>query len=343
MVSEWSSDVCCCDVDERVSDTDGEPGTGSANDHHATSEPDSDGGTDGDVYGDGGRNGAAHLPVAEEWSEHRGGDFNELYDAGDHDFRQRIGVRGSGDEHGRDGDERVSDTDGEPGTGSANDHHATSEPDSDGGTDGDVYGDGGRNGAAHLPVAEEWSEHRGGDFNELYDAGDHDFRQRIGVRGSGDEHGRDGDERVSDTDGECGTGSANDHHATSEPDSDGGTDGDVYGDGGRNGAAHLPVAEERSEHRGGDFNELYDAGDHDFRQRIGVQGSGDEHGWDGDERVSDTDGECGTGSANDHHAASEPDSDGGTDSDVYGDGGRNAAADLRVAEERSEHRGGDVK
>ena len=59
------------------------------------------------------------------------------------------------------------------------------------------------------------------------------------------------------------SGSANDHDAASEPDSDGRTDGDVHGGGGRDGAAELPVAEERSEHRGGDGEQLHDASDGD--------------------------------------------------------------------------------
>src|SRR5258708_28839329 len=41
----------------------------------------------------------------------------------------------------------------------------------------------------------------------------------------------------------------------------GGTDGELRGSGGRNGAAELPVAEERREHRRCDFGELHDAGD----------------------------------------------------------------------------------
>ena len=49
-----------------------------------------------------------------------------------------------------------------------------------------------------------------------------------------------------------------------------GADGDVHGGGGRDGAARLPVAEERSEHRGGDGDELHDASNGDDRQRIDV-------------------------------------------------------------------------
>src|SRR5207244_3364826 len=44
-------------------------------DHHAASEPDSDGGTDRHVHGGGHRHSTVELPVAEEWHGHQRGDF----------------------------------------------------------------------------------------------------------------------------------------------------------------------------------------------------------------------------------------------------------------------------
>ena len=88
------------------------------------------------------------------------------------------------------------------------------------------------------------------------------------------------DEYRGDADGECGGGGADDHDAAGEPDSDGRADGDVHGGGRRDGAAELPVAEERSEHRGGDGEQLHDTGNGDDRQRIDIPRGGDEHGWE---------------------------------------------------------------
>ena len=57
-----------------------------------------------------------------------------------------------------------------------------------------------------------------------------------------------------------GGSSADDHQRNHEPDGNGGSDGDVHGSCGRDGAARLPVAEERSEYRGSNVDELHDAG-----------------------------------------------------------------------------------
>src|SRR5439155_1093454 len=130
----------------------------------------------------------------------------------------------------------------------------------------------------------ERGQHHGSDSGELRDPGNDDSGQRIGVRGGGDEHGGDGDERFSDADGESGPGGARNHHATGEPDGDGGTDGHVYGHRDRDGAAPTLFRSERGQHRGSDSGELRDPGDDDFGQRIGVRGGGDEHGGDGNER-----------------------------------------------------------
>jgi hypothetical protein len=203
--------------------------------------------------------------VAEERHKYRGGDGSELHDPGNDDSGQRVGIHGGGDEHGGDGDEQCSDTDGESGPGSAGDHEPAGESDSDGGTDGDVHGGGDRDRAIELSVAEERGEHRGSDGSELHDPGNHDSGQRVGVRGGGEQLCRDGDERFRDTDGESGAGSAGDFDATGESDSDGGTDGDVHGGGDRDRAIELSVAEERGEHRGSDSGELHDTGNDDGR------------------------------------------------------------------------------
>ena len=73
----------------------------------------------------------------------------------------------------------------------------------------------------------------------------------------------DGDQQRSHSHGQCSAGSAVDHHAAGQPDRDGGSDGYVLGDGNRNRAAELSVAEERRSHQRGDFFELHDAGDDD--------------------------------------------------------------------------------
>src|SRR5258708_5341303 len=216
-------------------------------------------GTDRNVHGGGGRNSAARLPVAEERSEYCGSDFSELHDAGYDDLGQWIDVPSGGDEHSGNGNERNRDADGESGSGGADDHRADSESDGNSGTDGDVHGGGGRNSAARLPVAEERSEYCGSDFSKLHDAGYDGLGQWIDVRCGGDEHGRNGNERNRDTDGECGSGGTDDQHAASESDGNRGTDSNVHGGGGRNSAARLPVAEERREYCRSGFSEVQDA------------------------------------------------------------------------------------
>src|SRR6266852_3587781 len=203
--------------------------------------------------------------MAEERGEHRGSHGGKLHDTSHGDLRQRIDVPSGGDEYGGNGYERGSDADGECGSGSADDHDTTGESDGDGGSDGDVHGSGGRNSTARLPMAEERGEHRGSHGGKLHDTSHGDLRQRIDVPSGGDEYGGYGDERGSDADGECGSGSADDHDTTGESDSDGGSDGDVHGSGWRNSTARLPMAEERSEHRGSHGGKLHDTGDGDFR------------------------------------------------------------------------------
>ena len=100
------------------------------------------------------------------------------------------------------------------------------------------------------------------------------------------------------------------------------------------------MAEERGEHRRRHGGELHNASDGDPGQWINIQGGGEQHGRNGDERSGYADGECCSGSSFDHDTAGEPDANGRTDGDVHGGGGRNSTAELPVAEERSEPCGG---
>src|SRR5258708_15255607 len=158
-------------------------------------------------------------------------------EGGEGGVRERVDVRCGGKQHGGDGDEGSGDADSEYGCSGAHNHDAASEPDSDSGTDGELRGDGGGYGAAKLPVAEERSEHRWGNYSELHDGGDNDFRQRIDVRCGGEQHGRDGDEFGGDADGEYGCSGAHNNDGASEPDGDGRTDGELRGGGG---GGHAP-------------------------------------------------------------------------------------------------------
>src|SRR3989441_5169639 len=88
------------------------------------------------------------------------------------------------------------------------------------------------------------------------------FRSRIDVRCGGKQHGRDGDERGSDADGERGGGSANDHDGAGESDGDSGTEWELHGGGGGDGAAEVPVAEERGPQRGSQFREVHNGRGH---------------------------------------------------------------------------------
>ena len=191
-------------------------------------------------------------------------------------------------------------------------------------------------------MAEERSEHRGSDVGELHDAGNSDHGQWIDVRRESEQHGGKHDQHHSHADGERGGGCADDYDAAGESDGDGRADGDVWSGGGRDGAAELPVAEERAEHRGSDVGELHDAGNSDHGQWIDVRRGGEQHGGKRDEQSGDADGERGGGCADDYDAAGESDGDGRTDSDVWSGGWRDGAAELPVAEEWSEHRGSDV-
>ena len=138
--------------------------------------------------------------------------------------------------------------------------------------------------AGTAPLSYQWQKNgvniAGATASELHDTSNSDDGQRIDVRCGGEQHSGKCDERGGDTDGERGGGGANDHDAAGEPDGDGGTDGDVHGGGRRDGAAELPMAEERGEYRGGDGEQLYDARDGHDGQRIDIPSGGDEHGWE---------------------------------------------------------------
>ncbi len=76
--------------------------------------------------------------------------------------------------------------------------------------------------------------------------------------------------RCSHADRECRFGSANDHHAAGKSGRDGRPNSNVLRSSHGHDAAELPVAEERSEHRGRDFVELYDALNDYGRWRLDV-------------------------------------------------------------------------
>src|SRR5258708_19242489 len=97
-------------------------------------------------------------------------------------------------------------------------------------------------------------------------------------------------------DGGRGSGGVDDQSAASESDGNRGTDGNVHGGGGRDSAARLPVAEERSEYCGSDFSELHDAGYDDLGQWIDVRCGGDEHRRNGNPRNKAPNAETGPGS-----------------------------------------------
>jgi hypothetical protein len=191
--------------------------------------------------------------MAEEWSECRGGDLGELYHARNRYLRQWVNIRRCSDQHCGDGVECGGDTDRESNSGGANDYDAAREPDGDDGTDGNVYGGGGRHGTTQVPVAEEWGKHHRGYSGELYDASNDHLGQRVYLRRGSNEHGGNVGEQCSDTDRKCSGGSADNHDATGKSDGDGGTDSDIHGDRGRDGTAKLPVAEEFGKYQWGYF------------------------------------------------------------------------------------------
>src|SRR5206468_4227053 len=137
------------------------------------------------------------------------------------------------------------------------------------------------------------------------------------------------------------SGAADDHDAAYESGGDGGTDGNIHGGGERHGTAKLPVAEERSEHRGRDFFELHDPGNDDCGQRGNLRRGGEQLYRERDEQPSNADSKRGSPSADDHDSAPESGGHGGTSEDLHGSGERHATAKLPVTEERSEHRGRD--
>ncbi len=129
------------------------------------------------------------------------------------------------------------------------------------------------------------------------------------------------------------------HYTAGESDGDSRTDGDVHGSCDGHGAARLPVAEERGERNWSHVSELHDTGNDDGGWRVDVPGGGEQHGGNGDQRGGDTDGERNSIGADDHDAARKSDSDGRTDSDVYGSCDGHGAARLPVAEERGQRNG----
>src|SRR5439155_526526 len=227
------------ECDEQRGDADGQL---SADDHEPAGQPDGDGGSDGELLGDGDGDRAAQLSVAEGRGADQRGDVGELHDAADDERRQRGAVHRGSEQYGGERDEQRRDADGEL---SADDHDPAGQPDGDGGPDGDLLGDGDGHRAAQLPVAEGRGADQRGDVGELHDAVHDERGQRGAVHRGSQQSGGECDEQRGDADGEPGAGGADDHEPACQPDGDGGSDGDLLGDGDGDRAAQLPVAEGR--------------------------------------------------------------------------------------------------
>src|SRR5439155_653403 len=225
----------------------------SADDHEPAGQPDGDGGSDGDLLGDGDRHRAAQLSVAEGRGADQRGDVGELHDAADDEHGQRGAVHGGGEQYGGQCDEQRRDADGQL---SADDHEPAGEPDGDGGSDGELLGDGDGDRAAQLSVAEGRGADQRSDAGELHDAVHDERGQRGAVHRGSQQYGGQCDEQRGDADGQL---SADDHEPAGEPDGDGGSDGELLGDGDGDRAAQLSVAEGRGADQRGDAGELHDA------------------------------------------------------------------------------------
>src|SRR5439155_680657 len=171
---------------------------------------------------------------------------------------------------------------------SADDHEPADEPDGDGGSDGGLLGDGGGDRAAQLSVAEGRGADQRGDVGELYHAADDERGQRGAVHGGGEQYGGQCDEQRRDADGQL---SADDHEPAGQPDGDGGSDGELLGDGDGDRAAQLSVAEGRGADQRFGSGELYHAADDERGQRGAVHRGGEQYGGECDEQRGDADGQ----------------------------------------------------
>jgi hypothetical protein len=127
------------------------------------------------------------------------------------------------------------------GSGGTDDHDTADKPDGYNGTDSDVHSSCDGYCSVELPVEEGRRRYFRGDVLELHDAGDDDSGQRVDVRGGGDEHGGNGNQRGGDTDGECSVSSSGDYDAAREPDGDGRADSDIHGSSDGHCSVELPV------------------------------------------------------------------------------------------------------
>jgi hypothetical protein len=217
--------------------------------------------------------------VAEEWCEHRRRNFSQLHDASDHHFGQWLHILGCCEQQRWHRNEQRSDADCKSSASGSNNHHAASESNSDGGTDGDVHSGCIWYRTTQLSVAEERGEHRRSDFSELHHARNDDRRQRVDLCCGCEQLCWHRDEQRSDADCKSGASGSNNHHAASESNGNGGPNGDVHSGWIRHRAAQLSVAEEWCEYRRSDFSELHDASDHHFGQRLHILGCCEQQRW----------------------------------------------------------------
>ena len=111
-------------------------------------------------------------------------------------------------------------------------------------------------------MAEEHNRYQRGDFGQLHHARDDLRRQQRQVRRGGEQHGRQRDQQCRHTHGEQRCDGAFHHHATGQPDSDGGSDGHLHGGSDRHRALELRLEEKRHGHIGGHGSELHHSGHH---------------------------------------------------------------------------------
>ena len=133
----------------------------------------------------------------------------------------------------------------------------------------------------------------GNEFKHLHDFSNYRGANRGADSCEGDQRGGERDEQHRDFDGEFGCADGSDDYAAArERDCDGGTIGDVYGDGYRHGAADLSVVLERIR-CGNEFKHLHDFANYAGANRRANSRYGDEHGRSRDQPDRDADRECG--------------------------------------------------
>ena len=229
--------------------------------HDAAGERDGECGTNGNVHGGGDRSATFELSVAEEPGKYRGSNLSKLHDAGDDERGQWNIVPGDRDESGYERDEQCGDADGK--------HRPsiTTQPANQTVNVGQtatftVVATGAP------PLSYQWQK------NQVNIAGATSASYTTPATTSTDngtsfrvirnESGHERDQQCGHADGKH---RSKHHDATSEPDGECGTNGDVHGGGDGNALAELSVAKEPSKYRGSDVGDLYDASDDKRRQR----------------------------------------------------------------------------